>query len=462
MELSSFCTDSRIVKEGDIFVAIPCKDVVQHISDALKKGAKLVFTQEYCDWINNNKIVLVNDARLLASEFASFYYNKQPKINIAITGTNGKSSVAHFVSQIWLLCNIQSSNLGTLGLFINGKKTNPDGIIIPNLTTPDPISLHKILNYLSENNINNFVFEASSAALDQKRLHSVVLETAGFTNLASDHLDYHKSHEEYVKSKLLLFKDILKHNKTAVVFGDDKYLYDQVKNIHSNILTFGLNENNNIRASNISSDINSIKFDLIINNTVFNNIELYLTGEFQLLNVLCAVALIYVTGLDINKVVSIIDKIKPLNGRMERIISPNGGNIFIDYAHTSEGFRTALSTLKRYCKGKLICVFGCGGNRDTTKRQEFGSIANELANIAIITDDNPRDEDPSLIRNEIKKKCQNAIEISDREEAIRTALSIMKRDDVVAIIGKGHETEQVYNNNIKYFNDKEVALKYIK
>ena len=147
---------------------------------------------------------------------------------------------------------------------------------------------------------------------------------------------------------------------------------------------------------------------------------------------------------------------------MERIISPNGGNIFIDYAHTSEGFRTALSTLKRYCKGKLICVFGCGGNRDTTKRQEFGSIANELANIAIITDDNPRDEDPSLIRNEIKKKCQNAIEISDREEAIRTALSIMKRDDVVAIIGKGHETEQVYNNNIKYFNDKEVALKYIK
>ena len=451
-----------MVKEGDIFVAIPCKDVVQHISDALKRGAKLVFTQEYCDWINDNKIVLVNDARLLASELASFYYNKQPKINIAITGTNGKSSVAHFVNQIWSLCNIQSSNLGTLGLFINGNKTNPDGIIIPNLTTPDPISLHKILNYLSENNINNFVFEASSAALDQKRLHSVLLETAGFTNLASDHLDYHKSHEEYLKSKLLLFKDILKQNKTAVVFGDDEYLYDQVKSIHNNIITFGLNENNNIRADNISSDINKIKFDLIVNNRVFNNIELYLTGEFQLLNVLCAITLVYVTGLDINKIVSIIGKIKPLNGRMEKILSPNSGNIFIDYAHTSEGFRTALSTLKQYCKGKLICVFGCGGNRDTTKRQEFGSIANVFAEVPIITDDNPRNEDPSLIRKEIKKKCPNAMEIPDREEAIKTALSLMKKDDVVAIIGKGHETEQIYANNVKYFNDKEIVLKYIK
>lgn len=461
MELSSLCTDSRIVKEGDIFVAIPCENVVQHISEAIKNGAKLVFTQEYCNDIDNSKIVMVNDVRLLASELASFYYAKQPKINIAITGTNGKSSVAHFVSQIWSLCNIQSANLGTLGLFINGEKTAPEGIIIPSLTTPDPVSLHKILNYISENNINNFVFEASSAALDQKRLHSVVLETAGFTNLASDHLDYHKSHEEYLNSKLLLFKDILKQNKTAVVLGDDEYLYNKVKNIHSNIITFGLNKNNNIRAENIKSDINKIIFNLVINNEVFKNIELYLTGEFQLLNVLCAIALVYVSGLDINKIVNILDKIKPLCGRMEKIPS-SCGNIFIDYAHTSEGFKTALQTLKQHCKGKLVCVFGCGGNRDKTKRQEFGSIANVLVDIPIITDDNPRNEDPSLIRNEIKKKCPNAIEISDREEAIKKALSLMKKDDVVAIIGKGHETEQIYANNIKYFNDKEIVLKYIK
>ena len=460
MELSSLCTDSRTVKEGDIFVAIPCDNVVQHISEAIKNGAKLVFTQEYFDCIDNNKLVLVNDVRLLASELASFYYAKQPNINIAITGTNGKSSVAHFVSQIWELCDIQSANLGTLGLFINGKKHNPEGITIPNLTTPDPISLHKILNYIAENNINNFVFEASSAALDQKRLHSVVLETAGFTNLASDHLDYHKSHKEYLNSKLLLFKDILKQNKIAVVFGDDKYLYNTVKNIHNNIITFGINEYNDIRAENIESDINKVIFDLVVNNEVFKNITLYLTGEFQLLNVLCAIALVYVTGLDVNKIVSIIDKIKPLCGRMERILS-SYGNIFIDYAHTSEGFKMALNTLKKYCKGKLICVFGCGGNRDSTKRQEFGSIANVLADIPIITDDNPRNEDPSLIRNEIKKKCPNAIEIPDREEAIKKALSLMEKDDIVAIIGKGHETEQIYSNNTKYFNDKEIVLKYI-
>ncbi|MBR1944521.1 MAG: UDP-N-acetylmuramoyl-L-alanyl-D-glutamate--2,6-diaminopimelate ligase [Alphaproteobacteria bacterium] len=461
VELSSFCTDSRTVKEGDIFVAIPCDNVIQHISEALNKGAQLVFTQEYCNWINNNRIVLVNDARLLASELSSFYYAKQPKINIAITGTNGKSSVAHFVSQIWSLCNIQSANLGTLGLFVNHKKTNPENIIVPNLTTPDPANLHKILNYLANNNIDNFVFEASSAALDQKRLHSVILETAAFTNLASDHLDYHKSHEEYLKSKLLLFNTILKQNKKAVVFGDDNYLYNQVKDVHCNIITFGLNKNNNIRAENIISSITNIKFDLIVNNERFNSIELNLTGEFQLLNVLCAIALVYTTGTDISKVIRIIDKLEPLCGRMERIPCNNCGNIFIDYAHTSEGFKTALNTLKKYCKGKLICVFGCGGNRDTTKRQEFGSIANDIVDIPIITDDNPRNEDPSLIRNEIKRTCPKAIEIADREEAIKKALSTMEKDDIVAIIGKGHETEQVYANNVKYFNDREVILKYL-
>ncbi len=459
MELSSFCTDSRTVKEGDIFVAIPCDNVMQHISEALKRGAQLIFTQEYCNWINNSRIALVNDARLLASELSSFYYAKQPRINIAITGTNGKSSVAHFVSQIWSLCNIQSANLGTLGLFVNEEKTVPENITIPNLTTPDPANLHKILNYLAENNINNFVFEASSAALDQKRLHSVVLETAGFTNLASDHLDYHKSYDEYLKSKLLLFKDILKKDKKAVVFGDDNYLYNQVKNIHSNIITFGLNKNNNIRAEHVISSIDKITFDLIIDNQVFKNIELNLTGEFQLINVLCAIALVYSTGFNINKIVDVIGKLKPLCGRMERI---NENNIFIDYAHTSEGFKTALNTLKKYCKGKLICVFGCGGNRDTTKRQEFGSIANDIVDIPIITDDNPRNEEPSFIRSEIKKKCPNAIEIADREEAIKEALSLMKKDDIVAVIGKGHETEQIYANNMKYFNDKDIILKYLK
>ena len=458
VELSSFCTDSRTVKEGDIFVAIPCANVIQHILEALKNGAKLVFTQEYCDWTNNDRIVLVNDARLLASELSSFYYAKQPKKNVAITGTNGKSSVSHFVSQIWLLCGTPSANLGTLGLFINGEKTIPENITIPNLTTPDPLNLHKILNYLAENNINNFVFEASSAALDQKRLHSVILEVAAFTNLASDHLDYHKSHDEYLKSKLLLFQDILKQDKKAVVFGDDNYLYNQVKNIHSNIITFGLNKNNNIRAENIISSIDKITFDLIIENEIFKNIELNLTGEFQLINVLCAIALVYATGVDINKIVNVISQLKPLCGRMERI----GNNIFIDYAHTSEGFKTALNTLKKYCKGKLICVFGCGGNRDTSKRQEFGSIANDISDIPIITDDNPRNEDPAFIRSEIKKTCPKAIEIADREEAIKQALFMMGKDDIVAVIGKGHETEQIYANNVKYFNDREIILKYLK
>lgn len=459
VELSSFCTDSRTVKEGDIFVAIHCDNVMQHISEAIRKNCKLVFTQEYCgNWINNDRIVFVSDTRLLASELASFYYPKQPKINIAITGTNGKSSVAHFVSQIWNLCNIKSANLGTLGLFINNKKSNPNGINIPNLTTPDPVNLHKLLNYLFENNIDNFVFEASSAALDQKRLHSVTLETACFTNFASDHLDYHKSHNDYLNSKVLLFKDILKQNKTAVVFGDDNFLYNTVKNAHNNIITFGFNDKNNVRAANISSDINSINFDLIIYNKEFKNIHLNLTGEFQLLNVLCAIALVSITGVDMEKITNIIDKIKPLQGHMEQV----SRNIFIDYAHTSEGFRTALSSLKKYCKGNLICVFGCGGNRDKTKRREFGSIASDLANISIITDDNPRNEDPSLIRNEIKRTCFNAIEIPEREDAIKKAILLKKENDIVAIIGKGHETEQIYSNTTRYFNDKEVVLKYIK
>lgn len=450
--------NSKQVSKNDVFIAFPCQDVQLHITEALKNGASLVISE--CPY-PDNRVQIVPDARLFASEIAKKQSPEEPKVSVAITGTNGKSSTAHFLNQIWMNLGLKSANLGTLGLFIGLEKATPRDFKIPNLTTPDAFTLRKIMKYLLSNEITHFVFEASSHALEQKRLHNVNLGAAAFTNLASDHLDYHKTKSNYLTSKLRLFSEILPKRHPAIVSKDYPELYEAVKLLNNSVLTFGLQNKNDINASNIKTYSDKIIFDLNLLGTTYKDVEIKVFGEFQVMNVLCAIALACATtNFEKADIANVLPKILPLNGRMEHVRSIGGGSVYVDYAHTSEGFKNALKCFKKACKGRLICVFGCGGDRDKSKRTEMGKIASELADVVIVTDDNPRTESPESIRSEIIKNCPNAIEIPNRKEAIHKGISLIKANDFVVIIGKGHEEYQIYSDRITHLHDKAEVLNF--
>ncbi|MDR0630647.1 MAG: UDP-N-acetylmuramoyl-L-alanyl-D-glutamate--2,6-diaminopimelate ligase [Holosporales bacterium] len=381
-------------------------------------------------------------------------------LSVAVTGTNGKSSVVHFLRQIWNYADFECASLGTVGLFVGNHQIKSDELDIPNLTTPGIESFHKVINFLLNKEITHFAFEASSHGLTQGRIPQIMLSAAAFTNFGHDHLDYHKTEDCYFESKLILFKDILKNDKLAVVYGDHSQIYENVYKYNQNIMTFGFNKNNSIRAQNIQQFPSYIKFDLVIKDKLTRNIKIKIFGEFQILNIMCAIALAHACGLAFDVIINTLHKITGLEGRMEMVATHNNGFIYVDYAHTADGFKQILETFKKFCRGKLICVFGCGGNRDTSKRYLIGKAAAEIADIAIVTNDNPRNEDPTIIRKEILIGCPNGIEISNRKEAIKYAIESITPNDFVAILGKGHETTQIYKDKIINHNDKEEVLKY--
>ena len=454
--------DSRRIQPGDIFLAISCGSTKKNINDALQNGAEIVFAEKTSEGLSKDeKIFIVDDIRLLASKFAKFKFPKQPKNCACVTGTNGKSSIAHFVNQIWFQNDIKSANLGTLGLFIKDERVEDCGFKIPNLTTPGPFELHQICNYLAEQEIENLVFEASSHAIDQKRLYSVDLKAAAFSNFASDHLDYHKTKKQYFGAKLKLFSEVLGQDKPAIIPGDSELIFESVRSIHRKVITFGFSEKNDIVATNIKEFENKIIFDCSIFGNVFNDLTLNLFGSFQVSNILCAIGIACASGLNIEKIIDVLPTIKPLDGRMEYIATHNGGHIYVDFAHTTEGFKNALDNFKKVCKGRLICIFGCGGDRDKSKRAEMGKIADVMADISVITDDNPRMEDPARIRRQIMSGCKNAVEIGNRKEAIQYGINLLEPGDFLIVLGKGHETVQIYKDKILQFNDKKEILKII-
>ncbi|MBR1479749.1 MAG: UDP-N-acetylmuramoyl-L-alanyl-D-glutamate--2,6-diaminopimelate ligase, partial [Alphaproteobacteria bacterium] len=423
--MKSIRINSKYVERGDIFVAIPCDDVEEHISEALARGAALVFAEDS----ENERVTNVHDARLFASRLARFAYDKQPDVCIALTGTNGKSSTAHFLRQIWSISGKNAANLGTLGLFNDAGKIAPPDIDIPNLTTPDAITLHRIMEYLQTNGTTHFVFEASSHALEQKRLHSAELTAAGITNFASDHLDYHKTREAYLRAKLRLFDEILPTDKPIAVSRDYAEIYEAISRVNKNIISFGTETGNFLTAENIQEFPEKLVFDLRCDGTLFNGVEIGLFGKFQVMNILCAAALALASEMKIEDIIGTFSKITALEGRMEHICSVNGGNVYVDFAHTSEGLCNALGCFRRVCGGRLICVFGCGGDRDKSKRPEMGRIAAGIADVVIVTDDNPRGEAPEEIRRQILTGCPNAIEIGNRREAIIRAMSLIQPGD---------------------------------
>ncbi|MDR2074699.1 MAG: UDP-N-acetylmuramoyl-L-alanyl-D-glutamate--2,6-diaminopimelate ligase [Holosporales bacterium] len=444
--MQKVCLNSKNIESGDIFLALDCN----YIDDALKKGASAI--------IIPGNINLKENVKLAASKIAAFFYKEAPENCVAVTGTNGKSSVIHFLSEIWRHTGLFSANLGTNGLFVNGEKRTD--IHVQPLTTPDCVNLHQILCFLKSTNVTHFAFEASSHALDQKRLHSVKLKVIGFTNLATDHLDYHKTKDLYFESKKKLFTEI--EAGKAVFSKDDEYVYKSLAQLHNDVITFGFNNNNDIYAYNINEFLNKVVFDLSCYGKKIPNIQVNVFGEFQIANLLCSIAMAIASGLKIEDIIDILQKLSGIEGRMEHICVHNGGNVYVDYAHTAEGFENALRTFKRLCKGKLITVFGCGGDRDKSKRALMGNSAFRISDINIITDDNPRTEDPSQITNEIVTYCKNGIVINSRKEAIKHGLFLLSPGDFMVVIGKGHEDLQVYKDRTIHHNDKECILDSLK
>ena len=450
--IKSITSDSRKLKKDCMFVAIKGyqKDGHDFIDDAISAGASNILV-DY-NYKNTKQLPLSKskNVRRALALVASIYFNKQPNIITAVTGTNGKTSVCIFLKQIWKLNNFKSASLGTLGLDATEKIITKE-IINENLTTLDPLRLHECISKIKNNGVERLALEASSHGLEQYRLDGLKVSLACFTNLSHDHLDFHKSFANYKKQKFRLFTEILQDGGTAVINIDDKNskeLLSKISKRNINIITFGKEPSANWKIKRIYDTGGYKTFELSINKKSFI-IPTALNSNFQIYNAVAAACIAVASGIPFEHSLESIKNLTSPRGRMQEIISHNGSKIYIDFCHTPEALENILKE-KSKNNSKLYLVIGCGGNRDIRKRKIIGSIASKYTDLTIITDDNPRYEEPRKIRREIingkLKNKDNLIEIADRKKAIVKVLNLSQSNDIVIIAGKGHEEYQIYKN----------------
>jgi len=452
--LAGLTADSRKVQPGYLFAAIPgtAMDGRQFIGDAISRGATAVLAPPdiSSDDVGPD-VTLVTDAnpRRRLARMAAEFYAPQPEHTIAVTGTNGKTSVASFTRQLWEKLGNKAAYIGTLGIRADGF--DHDG----GLTTPDPVDLHELLHRMKTAGIDHVAMEASSHGLDMHRLDGLTVQAAAFTNLTRDHLDYHGSMEAYRAAKLRLFEELLVRGGTAVV-NTGAQEYDRIANIASErrqkILSYGLN-NGQLRT--IKRQVNTGGFDLEIDILgTRHTIDFPLPGLFQIENALAALGLVIASGADPNDAAPLLSGLEGVPGRLQPVANlENGASVYVDYAHTPDALSTVLTALRPHASGNLHVVFGCGGDRDKGKRPMMGGIAKDLADTAIVTDDNPRSENPAAIRREILEACPGAADIGDRKEAIYRAMKALKPGDVLCVAGKGHEQGQTIGDKVIPFDD---------
>tara|TARA_B100001996_G_scaffold124279_1_gene94107 strand:- start:1118 stop:3967 length:2850 start_codon:yes stop_codon:yes gene_type:complete len=456
--------NSKKVRKKNIFFAIRGTkiDGKKYIKEAIKNGATTIVSNSDFEGLKNGILYIKsNNPRKLLSEVASKVYRQKPKNLIAVTGTNGKSSIADFYFQILNLNNKKVASIGTLGINTFLKKTEVKN------TTLDPILLHYHLQKIKKLNIDNIILEASSHGLKQNRLDGLKFNVGIFSNLSLDHLDYHRSYKDYLKSKMYLFEKLLK-KKSSIITDNNIPEYKVIKNISQK------NEARLITISNENSDLSIISHQYLGEKQLLKlkykknlyRIKLNLIGKVQVKNILMAILAAKKSNIKIEKIINVLSKIKPVNGRMEKIgVINNNSYVLLDYAHTPEALLTCLQNVKDQFKNrKISIVFGCGGNRDKFKRPIMGRIANEYCDKIYLTDDNPRFENPKKIRLAIKKKInQNKIyEISNRGKAIGEAIKNLYTGEILIVAGRGHEKIQDYGNEKKFFSDKNFILKHIK
>ena len=455
--ITGVTADSRKVAPGSLFVALPgsLADGRAFIPQALAKGAAAVLAP--ADTPNGAAPVLVTsgDVHRAYALAARSFYGVQPAVCVAITGTNGKTSVAAFCRQIWAGLGLKAASMGTLGVVSQTGNVNR-ALTPPGLTSPDAADAARMLADLASSGVTHLALEASSHGVDQRRLDGVTLKAAGFTNLTQDHLDYHGTMEAYRDAKLRLFETLLPRGRTAVLNADsDAYSSFASASIMSGLGVMGVGQRGRDLAligRKATPEGQRLTIDV---RGVVHEVLLPLAGAFQASNALVAAGLCIAAGESAERVLGALEQITGAQGRLQRVPGPRdrGGEVYVDYAHTPDGLETVLTALRPHATGRLIVVFGAGGDRDRGKRPLMGEIAGRLADVAIVTDDNPRSETPAAIRAEVRAGCPDATEIGDRREAIRHAVAMMRDGDVVVVAGKGHEQGQIVAGVAHPFDD---------
>jgi UDP-N-acetylmuramoyl-L-alanyl-D-glutamate--2,6-diaminopimelate ligase len=459
-DFTGLASDSREVRPGFLFAALPGTKTngVKFVRDAVARGATAVLgSHEVADAVRSLGVRFIEDEnpRARLARLSASFYGAQPRVVAAVTGTNGKTSVTVFLREIWTALGKKSASMGTIGLIA------PAGEIKLNHTTPDPIETHRLLADLKRDGVDHLALEASSHGLDQYRLDGVEIAAGAFTNITRDHLDYHQTLESYRSTKLRLFRDVVRSGGIAVINSDAEsaeLFAGAAAKRGLSVLTVGeRGQFLKLVAANPLTE--GQKLTVRHMDKIFV-VELPLMGGFQASNALVAAALAIALGDDASKVFAALAHLVGAPGRLEKVaISATGGPIFVDYAHTPDALKTVLTAIRPHVTGRLHVIFGCGGDRDAGKRPLMGEAAARFADSVIVTDDNPRSEDPVEIRRQAMAGCPSARNIGDRAEAIREGIAALGAGDILVIAGKGHETGQIVRGVTRPFSDRDEAVK---
>lgn len=456
--ISDVTADSRKVGPGSLFAALPGSkaDGASFAATAVAAGAVAVLAPRGTALPDLPVPVLrASDPRRALALVAARIYPRQPAVAVAVTGTAGKTSVADFTRQLFVALGRPAASVGTIGVI------RPSGAVYGSLTTPDPVDLHRTLDDLAGEGVTHLAFEASSHGLDQRRLDGVRLTAAAFTNLGRDHLDYHPDMDSYLAAKLRLFRDLLQPGQVAVVNADGDRASDVVAAAGRRglaVFTTGRAGADLKLAASEARGMAGQRLS-IVHASGRSEVELPLIGAYQVENALVAAGLAIATGEDTAAVLAALSGLEGVPGRLEIIGRRNGAMAVVDYAHKPEALAAALAAVRPFATARVICVFGCGGDRDRGKRPIMGEIASRLSDVVIVTDDNPRSERPAAIRAEILATAPGAIEIGDRAEAIGRAIAMAGPGDVVLVAGKGHETGQIIGATTVPFSDADEITK---
>lgn len=450
-DIGGLTADSRKVSPGMLFVAVPGNKAngSVYVNDAVSRGAVAIVTEEDLGSALSVPVLRVASTRKFLSLAAARFYEAQPETMVAVTGTAGKTSVASFTRQIWAQAGLAAAMIGTTGVVAPGRSD------YGSLTTPDPVSLHQLLAELAAAGVTHAAMEASSHGLDQSRLDGVRLSAAAFTNLGRDHMDYHPDIEHYLGAKMRLFEALLPKGAPAIIFSDDEWSDAAIraaKAAGSDVRTVG-RKGDYLALKRVEHFRHKQIAEIHVDGRIFE-VNLPLAGDFQISNALVAAGLALSTGVDAPTVMLALEKLQGAPGRLELVgQTPEGALAYVDYAHKPDALAQVLSSVRPFTTGRVVTVFGCGGDRDKGKRPLMGEIAARLSDIVIVTDDNPRSETPATIRSEILAAAPGATEIADRAEAIRHAVGILGTGDTLIVAGKGHEQGQTVGTVTLPFSD---------
>ena len=452
--VTGFALDHRKVAQGNVFGAFRGTrfNGEDFISEAVRRGAVAVVARPGAA-VEGVPHLKADEPRRLFAEIAARFFAPYPETIVAVTGTNGKTSTVELTRQLWRMAGHRSASIGTLGV------TTADDQVTTGLTTPDVVTFLSNMAGLKRMGISHVAYEASSHGLDQYRAEGVTLNAAAFTNFSRDHLDYHPSMEAYFAAKMRLFDEVVAHDGTAVVWtGDAKSaeVIDHVERRGLKLITVGPGANTIELVSRTSTPLGQ-QLALRHDGKEYR-LSLPLIGAYQMNNVLTAAGLVLATGGEWATTLSGMGRVSPVRGRLERaVISRSGAPVYVDYAHTPDAIEAAIAALRPHVEGRLITVLGAGGDRDEGKRPEMGAVAARLSDLVIVTDDNPRSEDPGAIRTAVLAGAPGALEVSDRRAAIAEAIAMAKVGDIVLVAGKGHEQGQIVGDQVLPFDDVTVA-----